>query len=71
MCIRVDFHSCVNFDVSTYVNFARVHKMEAMYRGSRVDVKVEPRSFFTFARGLSYIARSVLFKRVGFACLPT
>ena len=64
MCIRVDFHSCVNFYVSTHVNFTRVHKIEAMYRRSRVNVKVEPRSFFTFARGLSYIARSILFKRV-------
>ena len=71
MCIRVDFHSCANFYVSTHVNFTRVHKIEAMYRWSRVNVKVEPRSFFTFARGLSYIARSILFKRVKFTCVPT
>ena len=71
MCIRVDFHCCVNFYVSTHVDFTRVHKIEAMYRRSRVNVKVGPRSFFTFARGLSYIARSILFKRVKFTCVPT
>ena len=34
--------------------------MKAMYRRPRVNVKVEPRSSFTFTRGLSYIA-SILF----------
>lgn len=71
MCIRVDFHCCVVFNVGAHVKFARVREIEAMYRRSRVNVKVGPRSFFTFARGLSYIARSVLFKRVKFACVPT
>ena len=53
MCTRVDFHCRVIFSVSTHVNFTRVHKIEAMFRRSPVNVKVEPRSFFTFTRGLS------------------
>ena len=40
----------------TRVNFTRVNKLEAMYEVSRVNVKVERRSTFTFTRGLSYIA---------------
>ena len=45
-----------NFYVSRHVNFTRVNKIEAMYRRSCINVKVEPRSPFTFTRGLSYIA---------------
>ena len=39
-----------------HVRFTRVNKIEAMYRRSWVNVKVEPRSTFTFTRGVSYIA---------------
>ena len=41
-----------------------------MYERSRVNVKVEPRSTFTFTRGLSYIA-SILFTRVKFSRVRT
>ena len=40
-----------NFHVRTHVN-----KKERIHGKSRVNVKVESRSTFTFARGLSYIA---------------
>ena len=49
---------------STYVNFTRVNKIEAMYGRSHVNVKVETRSTFT-PRGLSHVA-SVSFTRVNF-----
>ena len=39
--------------------------------GRHVNVKVEPRTTFTFARGLSYIASSVSFTHVNFTCLRT
>ena len=38
-----------NFYVSTHVNFARVNKIEAMYRRSRVNIKVGPRSTCVYA----------------------
>ena len=41
-----------------------------MYGRSRVNLKVEPRSTFTFTRGLSYIASSS-FTRVNFRCVRT
>ena len=47
---RVDFH-------------CRVNKIEAMYWKSRAHVKIEPRSNFTFMRGLSYVA-SISFTHV-------
>ena len=43
------------FNVLTHVNFSRVNKMEAMNGGSCVNVRVEPRSTFAFARGLSCV----------------
>ena len=52
----------------SHVNFTRVNKIETMYRRSRVNVKVEHRSTFTFTRGLSYIAS---FTRLNFRCLRT
>ena len=57
-----------NFYVSTHVNFTRVNKIEAMYRTSRVNVKVGPRSTCVHARPFIYIA-SILFTRVKFRCL--
>ena len=54
----------------SHVNFTRVNKIETMYGRSRVNVKVEPRSTFTFTRGLSYIASSS-FTRVNFRCVRT
>ena len=55
-----------NFQVRTQVNFTRVNKIEAMYRTSRVNLKVEPRSSLTFTCDLLYIA-SILFTHVKFA----
>ena len=43
------------FSVRRHVNSTRVNKIEAMNGRSRVNVKVEPRSTFTFTRDLSYI----------------
>ena len=40
-----------NFHVCTHVNFTRVNKIEIMSRRSRVNVKGEPRSTFTFTHG--------------------
>ena len=57
-----------NFYVSTHVNFTRVNKIEAMYRRSRVNIKVGPRSTCVYARPYIYIA-SILFTRVKFRCL--
>ena len=48
----------------------RVNKIDTMYGRSRVNVKVEPRSTFTFTRDLSYIA-SISFTRVNFTCVRT
>ena len=53
----------------THVNFTRVNEIEAMYGRSRVNVKVERGSTFTFTRGLSNTA-SILFTRVKFPCVP-
>ena len=51
------------FSARTHVSFTRVNKIETMYGRSRINVKVEPRSSFTFTSVLSYIA-SILFTRV-------
>ena len=59
-----------NFYVHTHVNFTRVNKTETMYGRSRVNVKVEPPSTFTFTRGLSYIA-SFSFTRINVTCVRT
>ena len=48
------------FNVLMHVNFSRVNKMEAMNGGSCVNVRVEPRSTFAFARGLSCITYVLL-----------
>ena len=52
-----------NFNVRTHVNFTRVNEIEAMYKSSRIKVKVE--QSLTFIRHLPYIA-SILFTRVKF-----
>ena len=44
--------------------------MEAMDGRSRVSVKVERGSAFTFTGGLSYIS-SILFSLVNFTCIRT
>ena len=54
----------------THVNFTLVNEIETIYGRSRINVKVEPRSTFTFTRGLSYIA-SISFTRVNFTCVRT
>ena len=59
-----------NFYTRTHVNFTHVNKVEAIYGRSRVSVKVERGSTFTFTRGLSYIA-SISFMRVKFTCIRT
>ena len=48
----------------------RVKKIETMYGRSRVHVKVEPCSTFTFTLGLSYIV-AVSFTHVNFTCVRT
>ena len=60
----------INFHLRIHVNFMRVNKIEAMYGNSRVNVKVDLRSTFTFTRSVSYIA-SILFKRVLFTRVNT
>ena len=45
------------------INFKGVYKIESMYEMTGVNVKVDPRSIFWFARVLSYIA-SILFTHV-------
>ena len=40
----------------TRVNFSLVNKTDPEYERSRVKIKVEPRSNFTFTRGISCIA---------------
>ena len=64
--LKVDFHCRV---LIFYVR-TRVNKTETMYERSRVNVKVEPRSTFTFTGGLSYIA-SISFMHVNFTCVRT
>ena len=57
-----------NFYVYAHVHFTSVNKIEVMHGMSRVKVKGEPPSTFTFARGLSNIA-SILFTHVKFTCV--
>ena len=64
--LKVDFHCRV---LIFYVR-TRVNKTETMYGRSRVNIKVEPRSTFTFTGGLSYIA-SISFTHVNFTCVRT
>ena len=49
------FPLSLNFSVRRHINFTRVNNIEAMCERPRVNVKVEPRSTFTFTRGLAYI----------------
>ena len=44
-----------NFSVRKHVYLARVSKIETLYGRSSIYLKVEPRSTFTFTRGLLYI----------------
>ena len=48
----------------------RVNKIQTMYERSRVSVKVEQGSTFTFTRDLPYIV-SISFTRVYFTCVRT
>ena len=52
-----------NFNVWT-----RVNKIEAMYERTRLNVKLERGSTFTFTRDLPYIV-SILFTRVKLTCV--
>ena len=58
----VDFHCRVIFPC--------VNKIETLYGRSRKYVKIEPRSTFTFTRGLSYIAY-ISFTHVNFTYFLT
>ena len=60
--LKADFHC--------RVTSTRVNKMEAMDGRSRVSMKVERGSAFTFTGGLSYIS-SILFTHVNFMCIRT
>ena len=67
----MDFHCGVIFPcMRTHVNYTRVNRIKTMYGRSRVNVRVEPSSTFTFTRGLSYIA-SISFTRVNVTCVGT
>ena len=52
-----------NFYVCTHINFTHVNEIEATYERSCINIKVKPRSTFSFPRGLSYIT-SILFIHV-------
>ena len=60
--LKADFHC--------RVTSTRVNKIEAMDGRSRVSMKVERGSAFTFTGGLSYIS-SILFTHVNFMCIRT
>ena len=57
-----------NFSVRKHVYLARVSKIETLYGRSSIYLKVEPRSTFTFTRGLLYIV-SISFTHVHFSCV--
>ena len=59
---KVDFHR--------HVIFTRINEIEAIYERSRVNVKVEPCSYFTLTSDLSCIA-SILFADVRFTHVRT
>ena len=48
-----------NSYVQTHLTFTRVNKIDDMYDRSRVNLKVEPRSTFTFSRDLLYIVSTL------------
>ena len=60
--LSVDFHCRVIFPC--------VNEIEAMYERSRMNVKVQRGSTFTYTRDTPYIF-SILFTRVKFTCLRT
>ena len=64
--LKVDFHCRV---LIFYLR-RRVNRTETVYGKSRVNVKVELRSTFTFTEGLSCIA-SISFTHVNFTCVRT
>ena len=65
-CTRQRWISTVAQFLRAYARkFTRVNKIETMHVRSRANVKVEPRSTFTFMGGLSYIA-SISFTRLNF-----
>ena len=59
--LRVDFHCRVIFKWH-----ANTCKIEVLYGRSRVNVKLEPRSTFTFSRGKSYINTCLVPRRLSF-----
>ena len=52
-----------NFKARTQVIFTCANKIEAMYGRSRVSLKVEPRSTFTFTLDLSYVLPVLYYAR--------
>ena len=52
-----------NYYVQTHLTFTRVNKIEDMYDRSRVNLKVEPRSTFTFSRDLLFYTLSLFYLR--------
>ena len=63
------FPPLCDFYVHTHVNFTRVNAIGAINGRSHVNVKVGPRSTFTFAGGLSHVA-SILLAHVKFMPVP-
>ena len=68
-CVNVRSQKSV-MDFHCRVIFPCVNKIETLYGRSRKYVKLEPRSTFTFTRGLSYIAY-ISFTHVNFTYFLT
>ena len=68
-CVNVRSQKGV-MDFHCRVIFPCVNKIETLYGRSRKYVKIEPRSTFTFTRGLSYIAY-ISFTHVNFTYFLT
>lgn len=64
--VEIGFSLFRKFYVRTHVN-----EIDAINGRSRAKVKVEPRSAFTFTRGLSHITSISLITCVNFACFRT
>ena len=60
LTLKADFNCRVILTCATHVNFTCVNEIEAMcFKRSRVKVRNEPLSTFTFMRDLSYIGSNL------------
>ena len=67
--LSVGFHCVRNFYMRTRIEFMWVNKIEPMYERSRINVKVETGSFFTFTRDLLKHIAPISFTHVKFTCV--